>query len=224
MGMALAMSMSIATAVAVAGLASSGCRGEAEAQPQRVATVDVDGKPAAKSAAVETKLALPASWRPLPDASHAMTEVMEEKLADAKLTSVTVAAWGDPARGCYALQLSAKEQGVRLAEVAAGLRKGFGVAPEPEPAAALAGEQAGSADATPAGSASGSASAAPPANAGSAELQFEVKPPLAGTVRVRLRDDGASTRLTAAACFFHPRYPEQCKRHCERALASLEAP
>jgi len=217
------MGMAMMVVVVAAGLASSGCRGEAEAQPQpqpqRVATVEVDGKPAAKSAAVETKLALPASWRPLPDASHAM----EEMLADAKLTSVTVAAWGDPARGCYALQLSAKEQGVRLAEVAAGLRKGFGVAPEP----AAAGEQAGSADAAPAsgsGSGGGSASAAPPANAGSAELQFEVKPPLAGTVRARLRDDGASTRLTAAACFFHPRYPEQCKRHCERALASLEAP
>jgi hypothetical protein len=194
-------------ALALLGLASSGCRGEAEAQPQVVAKVDVEAKPAAKPATAELKLAIPASWRPLPDASHAMEEALSGAMAGAKLTAVTVAAWGDPARGCYALQLSAKEQGVRLAEVAAGLRKGFGVA-----------------TATGSGSALAGASAAPPANAGSAELQFEVKPPLAGTVRARLRDDGASTRLAAAACFFHPRYPEQCKRHCERVLASLEAP
>ena len=45
-----------------------------------------------------------------------------------------------------------------------------------------------------------------------------------GTMRVRLRDDGAATRLSAAACFYHPRYPEQCQRHCERALSSLGAP
>jgi hypothetical protein len=198
-------------------LLGCGCRGEAEAQPQGVAKVDVEAAPAATAAAVDPKLAIPASWRPMPDASHAM----EELLAGATLTGVTVAAWGDAARGCYVLQLSAKEQGARLAEVAAGLRKGFGMEPAPGPSS----EQAGTGSSvTGSGGSSDPPVSRPAANAGSAELQFEVKPPLAGTVRARLRDDGASTRLAAVACFFHARYPEQCQRHCARVLASLEAP
>jgi hypothetical protein len=198
-----------AAAMLATALGGAGCRGEAEAQPQQVAKVDVEAKAAARGATTEPKLAIPASWQPMPDAIHAM----EEQLASAKLGAVKVAAWGDPARGCYAVQLTAKEQGATLAEVAAGLRKGFAVA-----------APTGGGSAVDAGAGAGAAPPGPAANAGSAELQFEVKPPLAGTVRARLRDDGAATRLAAAACFFHPRYPEQCRRHCERALASLEAP
>lgn len=174
--------------------------------PGRAAAKVDEVKPmaAAKADAALPALAVPASWKPMAEAARAM----EEKLTAAKLRNVTTAAWGDAPRGCYAIQLSAMEPAVRLADVAAGLRQGFGLPPE-KPVT---------------GSAPAAANGAPPANAGSADLQFNVAPPLTGVMRARLRDDGAATRLSAAACFYHPRYPEQCRRHCERALASLEAP
>lgn len=213
----------LAGAAALA-LLGAGCRGEAAAKPEAKAEAKAEAKPEARTAmakvdevrpmaaprpeAAVPALAVPASWKPMPEASRAM----EEKLTAAKLANATTAAWGDAARGCYAIQISAVERAVRLADVAAGLRAGFGLPPEQ---AATAGSAAGGAEA---------GSNVPPANAGSAELQFQVAPPLTGTMRVRLRDDGAATRLSAAACFYHPRYPEQCQRHCERALSSLGAP
>lgn len=212
----------LAGAAALA-LLGAGCRGEAAAKPEakleaRTAMAKVDEVRPMAAPRPETAvpaLAVPASWKPMPEASRAM----EEKLGAAKLANATTAAWGDAARGCYAIQISAMERAVRLADVAAGLRAGFGLPPEQ---AAPAGSAAGG-EGRAAGGAEAS-SKVPPANAGSAELQFQVAPPLTGTMRVRLRDDGAATRLSAAACFYHPRYPEQCQRHCERALSSLGAP
>jgi hypothetical protein len=186
-----------------------GCRGEAEAQAGSAATpvanAPVANAPAA--AAAVAKLAIPASWRELPEVVHAV----EESLAAAKLPGAQVAAWGDPGRGCYAIQLAAKEPGRRVAQMEAGLRRGFGA-----PSAPAAGSAA-------AGSAS-PASAPAAANPSRAELTLSLEQPMPGALRARIRDDGESTRLAAAVCFFHARYPEQCRRHCERALASLEAP
>lgn len=239
----MAAARAIAAASWLAGTAAlalfgAGCRGEAEAQPEErteeraetttaMAKVDeVRPMAAPRPEAAVPALAVPASWKPMPEASRAM----EEKLTAAKLANATTAAWGDAARGCYAIQISAMERAVRLADVAAGLRAGFGLPAEKEAAPGSAGSgSAGSGSAATASGSAGSAAAAsgskvPPANAGSADLQFQVAPPLTGTMRVRLRDDGAATRLSAAACFYHPRYPEQCQRHCERALSSLEAP
>lgn len=219
---AIAAASWLAGAAALA-LFGAGCRGEAAAQPEArteataVAKVDeVRPMAAPRPEAAVPALAVPASWKPMPEASRAM----EEKLTAAKLANATTAAWGDAARGCYAIQISAMERAVRLADVAAGLRAGFGLPAEKE---AAPGSASGSAGSAAAGSA-GPGGDVPPANAGSADLQFQVAPPLTGTMRVRLRDDGAATRLSAAACFYHPRYPEQCQRHCERALSSLEAP
>lgn len=219
---AIAAASWLAGAAALA-LFGAGCRGEAAAQPEArteataVAKVDeVRPMAAPRPEAAVPALAVPASWKPMPEASRAM----KEKLTAAKLANATTAAWGDAARGCYAIQISAMERAVRLADVAAGLRAGFGLPAEKE---AAPGSASGSAGSAAAGSA-GPGGDVPPANAGSADLQFQVAPPLTGTMRVRLRDDGAATRLSAAACFYHPRYPEQCQRHCERALSSLEAP
>lgn len=227
---AIAAASWLAGAAALA-LFGAGCRGEAEAQPEErteeraettmaMAKVDeVRPMAAPRPEAAVPALAVPASWKPMPEASHAM----EEKLTAAKLANATTAAWGDAARGCYAIQISAMERAVRLADVAAGLRAGFGLPAEKEVAAGSAAAGSAGPGSAAAGSA-GAGSDVPPANAGSADLQFQVAPPLTGTMRVRLRDDGAATRLSAAACFYHPRYPEQCQRHCERALSSLEAP
>ena len=252
-------------------LASAACRGRAEASgdvavAQAAAAETAAGTAAGGAAAkpvapveVAQVLAIPASWQELPDASHAVEEV----LAKAKLRGAEVAAWGDPARGCYAIQVKAREEGARLAQVEAGLRKGFGapaaaadaVAADAAAGGAKSGDGGGGAGEKAAGSAAGSSAASAPsaasatgapsaanapsapnagssagssassaANAGSAELQLALAPPLTGTVRARLRDDGAVTRLNAAVCFYHARYPEQCRAHCERALASLEAP
>lgn len=203
----------VAALGAVATLAS-GCRGEAEAQPAEAGATNASSPTSATSAKVAApaapaaeapKLAVPASWRPMPEAVHAV----EESLAAAKMAGAQVMAWGDPARGCYAIHVVGKEKGRHVAQMEAGLRKGFGAPPKPVP-------KEGS------GGSAGSGSAA--ANPSSAEITLTLEKPLPGGLRARLRDDGESTRLAAAACFYHARYPEQCRRHCERALASLEAP
>lgn len=227
--------MGLMAALAAAAVAS-GCRGRAEASGGDAAPVAQaaagqgaatgGAQPGAASApapatSATQPLAIPASWQELPEAGH----VVEQALEKANLRGAKVAAWGDPARGCYAIRVAAREEGAKLAQVEAGLRKGFG-APPAQPSAAGG---AAASDASGAGSSAsteGSVGSAVPsaANAGSAELQLTLPPPHTGAVRARLRDDGAATRLTAAVCFFHARYPEQCRAHCERALASLEAP
>ncbi len=187
--------------VATLGALASGCRGEAEAQPAKADSPSATNAKVAAPVAEAPKLAVPASWRPMPEAVHAV----EESLAAAKMAGAQVMAWGDPARGCYAIHVVGKEQGRHVAQMEAGLRKGFGA---PSKAAQGSAGSAGSAAANPS----------------SAEITLTLEKPLPGGLRARLRDDGEATRLAAAACFYHARYPEQCRRHCERALASLEAP
>lgn len=208
-------------AVGALAMLASGCRGEAEAQPAKAGAPSTTSAPSSKvavpaapaaPAAEAPKLAVPASWRPMPEAVHAV----EESLAAAKMAGAQVLAWGDPARGCYAIQVIGKEKGRHVAQMEAGLRKGFGAPPK------VVLKEGGSGGEGSAGGKSGSGSAA--ANPSSAEITLTLEKPLPGGLRARLRDDGESTRLAAAACFYHARYPEQCRRHCERALASLEAP
>ena len=189
-----------------------GCRGEAAAQSGSAAAPAAAAQSASAPAAA-AKLAIPASWRELPEVVHAV----DESLAAAKLLGAQVAAWGDPARGCYAIQLAAKERGRHVAQMEAGLRKGFGAPPAPATGSAAAGSTGSASPASP-------ATKPAAANPSSAELTLSLEKPMPGSLRARIRDDGESTRLAAAVCFFHARYPEQCRRHCERALASLEAP
>lgn len=163
-----------------------GCRGAAEAGPQHNPAIDAD-LPA---------LAIPPSWQPLAVISNAVVASLESNgIRDAK-----VSAWGDPARGCYSITLAASVAGDRLPRVGAGLRKGFGAAPQDADAAIVVGGN------------------------GFVELNFELSAPTEGRMRAFLRDDGRVTRLVAAACFFHQRYPAQCRRHCEQLLPSLRLP
>jgi hypothetical protein len=225
-----------AAALALLLASSAGCRSrEAVAQAGRSAPAEQvaptpagegarvgagSGAAATRPVDVEPPVTLPATWKPMPEVVRAI----EEALAAAEINGAKVAAWGDAGRGCYAIQLAAREQGSAVAKVEAGLRKGFG-APPAEPSAAGAATESAAPGSASAATGSAAADGAPTAaNAGSAELSLALSQPLPGMLRARLRDDGEATRLAAAVCFFHDRYPEQCRRHCERALASLEAP
>ena len=204
-GRAEAQAGSAANAAA-AGSAAEAAAAAAAAKGDRAAGMG-SGAAATKPIAVDPPMTLPASWKPMPE----VVKTVEDALAESEINGAAVAAWGDAGRGCYAIQLAAREKGAPVARVEAGLRKGFGA----PPASAEGAEGAATGSA-----ATGSAAA----NAGSAELAFELSTPLPGLLRTRLRYDGEATRLAAAVCFFNARYPEQCRRHCDSALASLEAP
>jgi hypothetical protein len=184
--------------------AALACRGTAEATSSH-AELDAPQTSVLQAPA----LAIPTHWQSMPQVSSLMAGgLVSSGISDAKAS-----AWGDPSHGCYAISLVASVVGARAAQVEAGLRKGFASSSSPLVAAQ-------------------SASRPPPGrvevsfalpSASSRDARDQISAPQ-GRVRALLREDGKVTKLTAAACFFLARYPEQCERSCEPILASLGAP
>ncbi|MEZ4364369.1 MAG: hypothetical protein R3B48_29610 [Kofleriaceae bacterium] len=137
---------------------------------------------------------VPEGWIPLEEISDALLARLRR---DAEVSGAVARAWGAPARGCYAVAVTAHRDGARLAAVVAGLRGGLG-APEAESAPATAGARA--------------------------EVRLPLPEPKRGAVRVLLHDNGRATHVRAAGCVVGERYPASCGRACDAVLASLEAP
>ena len=155
--------------------------------------------PAAAGAPAAAKLAaeLPASWQPMSDAVAAV----QGSLGQVGIAGAQVAAWGDPARRCYAVFLQASVKG-KPSELEAGLR------------AALAPAQR---EGDAAGAGSGSATSA-------LEVRLPLTAPVPGMMVARLRAEGPVTHVRALACGHMDRYPEACAAQCTRLQAQLEAP
>lgn len=146
-------------------------------------------------AAAKLASALPSEWRPLDAAAAAMRASLDQ----VGVSGAAVAAWGDPARRCYAVWLGAEVKG-KPSVVVAGLRAALQPDAAPAPAAP-----------------------APP-SAGPGELRLEVRAPLTGAAVVRWSADGPLVRLGSLVCGHVERYPESCRARCAALFAALEAP
>ncbi|MBK7536846.1 MAG: hypothetical protein IPI49_16080 [Myxococcales bacterium] len=190
---------------ALAAAVAAGALAAASWGPAPAAADGASAAPAAGAAAspLPAKLvaALPATWTALADAAAAV----QGSVGKVGLTLVHAAAWGDPARRCYAVYVQATVTS-KLAEVEAGLRAALAFSPAP-PAAAPA----------PAAPAAGGSAAA-------ASLRVALPPPSTGTLVAHLRAEGRLTLVRALACEIGARYPEACRKICERLADALEAP
>ncbi len=137
--------------------------------------------------------AVPAGWRPLPAIATAAAA------AAAKLDGVIVdgaSAWGDPARGCYAVQLGLRGGTAAITELADQVLDG------------LAGSKAAGSGAVSFGEV-----IRPAASGDTLSFTF-ARPPYRGRLRARLGEGS----ITALACFGNQRDPARCDAACARML------
>lgn len=146
------------------------------------------GQAGAQASAVSSGIAAPAGWQALPDMARAVGDA-------AKADGVTVAgteAWGEPARGCYAVWIRVTGTGASVEQVLAGITS----------------EKLETKDIVKPATEDGR---------GIVALAF-AKPPYAGRLRARV-DSGS---VTALACFANEREPLACETACSSLLGSLQ--
>jgi predicted lipid-binding transport protein (Tim44 family) len=137
-------------------------------------------------------LAIPTSWQPLP----AIADAMRAAIRDPAIAVDTSAAWGEPARGCYAIALTLHGGDAAIDAVADQLLVSLGAATATEirrPPAGAAG--------------------------GTLALTF-TRPPYRGQLRVELARARGSTSAEAVACFANDREPDRCARTCRALLGA----
>lgn len=143
------------------------------------------------SAAAASGISAPAGWQVLPEMARAVGDA-------AKADGVTVAgteAWGEPARGCYAVWIRLTGIGASVEQVLAG----------------LASEKLETKDILKPTSEGNAAD-----GLGIVALAF-AKPPYAGRLRARIE----SGSISALACFANEREPIACETACSSLLGSL---
>lgn len=141
----------------------------------------------AQAGAATSGIAPPAGWHALPDVARAAADA-------AKSDGIAVAseAWGETARGCYAVWLSLAGSGASVEQVLEG----------------IASERLETKDIVKPGADSG--------GKGLVTLAFS-RPGYAGRLRARVEAGG----ITALACFANEREPIACEAACTALLGSL---
>lgn len=145
------------------------------------------GQAGAQSSAATSGIAPPAGWPALPEVARAAGEA-------AKAGGVTVAgseAWGDTARGCYALWLKLAGGGVSAEQVLAGIAS---EKIEVKDIVKPAGED----------------------TRGIVSFAFDTQR-YVGHMRARIEDEG----ITALACFANMRERVACETACQSLLGGL---
>lgn len=145
------------------------------------------GQAGAQANATPSGITPPAGWQPLPEVAHAAKDA-------ARANGVTVVgseAWGETARGCYALWLKLSGSGVTAEQVLAG----------------IASEKIETKDIVKPTSDDGK---------GLVTLAF-TKPGYTGKLRARIE----SGSITALACFANQREPIACETACTALLGGL---
>ncbi len=164
------------------------------------------GKAGAEPPGAVSGLSPPASWQVLPDVAAAARTALGTVRIDG------VEAWGEPARGCYAVWMSVRGSGGAQAignQILASLGGDASAVP---------------ADAAAPGSAAIPATAKlalhdivmPTGETGVLAVRFE-RAPYRGRLRARIADG----RVTSLACFANQREPLACDVACTAFLGSL---
>lgn len=144
------------------------------------------GQAGAQASTASSGITPPAGWQALPEVAKAASDA-------AKADGVTVAseAWGETARGCYAVWLKVSGGGVAVEQVLAG----------------IASETIDTTDVVKPATEDGT---------GILSLAFT-----SGAYKGRLRARVEASAITALACFANEREPIACESACSTLLGSL---
>jgi hypothetical protein len=174
-----------------------------------IACSSAAAEPGAPASAPPT--ALPAGWVPLPPIAAAVA-------AAAKTDGVVIdaaLAFGEPARGCYAVWLALHGPAATAAALADQVLDGLPAGGGPRVAAGTRAAGAAPPAGSP-GTISISGVVKPSGASGVLELAF-ARPPYHGRVRAQLGDG----RIAAVACFANQREPLTCDAACTRLLQDM---